>query len=118
MVTRVACCSRATALAVAQSAARVRAAEAASSAPVSGASEAAAGQLSSRLGDSCVAAATAESRTLHTPAGSPGHRSLGPGPGRGVSPATTIRWSLVQALAAGWVTEICTTLDTLTAAAV
>ena len=41
-----------------------------------------------------------------------------PGPGRGVSPATTIRWSLVQALAAGWVTEICTTLDTLTAAAV
>ena len=89
MVTRVACCSRATALAVAQSAARVRAAEAASSAPVSGASEAAAGQLSSRLGDSCVAAATAERRTLHTPAGSPGHRSLGPG--RGVPPATTIR---------------------------
>ena len=69
MVTRVACCSRATALAVAQSAARVRAAEAASSAPVSGASEAAAGQLSSRLGDSCVAAAAAESRTLHTPGG-------------------------------------------------
>ena len=114
MVTRVACCSRATALAVAQSAARVRAAEAASSAPVSGASEAAAGQLSSRLGDSCVAAAAAESRTLHTPGGSHGHMS----PGRAVSPATTIRWFLVQALGAGWVTEICTTFDTLTAAAV
>ena len=46
--------------------------------------------------------------------GSHGHTSQG----RAVSPATTIRWFLVQALGAGWVTEICTTLDTLTAAAV
>ena len=93
MVTRVACCSRATALAVAQSAARVRAAEAASSAPVSGASEAAAGQLSSRLGDSCVAAATAESRTLHTPAGSPGHRSLGRAAESHLPPPSGDSWS-------------------------